>query len=245
MQGKSIAVVEDESVIADAVAARLRKEGFEAYTAADGPGAIELCRTLRPDAVILDLMLPGIDGLEVCRRLRERGPVPVIMLTALGEESDRVLGLEVGADDYVTKPFSARELVLRVESVLRRASGNDRPALAGSTIVTLPPFMLDVAGHRATRDGTELTLTTREFDLLAFLLANPGRAFSRDELMERVWGWTYGDRSTVTVHIRRLRQKVEDDPAAPRHIVTVWGVGYRLDLPGLPSGAAPDAGVGT
>ncbi len=241
----SILVVDDDETVAEVLVGYLRRAGFTVAWAADGIEALRLASITVPDLVILDLMLPGIDGLEVCRRLRERGPVPVIMLTALGEESDRVLGLEVGADDYVTKPFSARELVLRVESVLRRASGNDRPALADSTIVTLPPFMLDVAGHRATRDGTELTLTTREFDLLAFLLANPGRAFSRDELMERVWGWTYGDRSTVTVHIRRLRQKVEDDPAAPRHIVTVWGVGYRLDLPGLPSGAAPDAGVGT
>jgi DNA-binding response OmpR family regulator len=163
----------------------------------------------RPDLVVLDLMLPGIDGLEVCRRMRAaRSDVPVVMLTALGEEADRVLGLEIGADDYVTKPFSPRELVLRVQSVLRRAT---------------------VAAPAARMRGAVLALTVREFDLLTFLMRRPGRAFRRAELLDAVWGWTFGDQSTVTVHMRRLREKVEDDPAQPRRIVTVWGVGYRYE----------------
>ena len=159
-------------------------------------------------------MLPGMDGLEVCRRIRERGPVPVIMLTALGDEDDRVLGLEVGADDYVTKPFSPRELVLRVESVLRRAGRRRPPAPRGQVLGRRRRPSISTRTSRIA-DGVELTLTGREFDLLAFLLAHPGRAFSREDLMQRVWGWDFGDLSTVTVHVRRVREKVEDDRAAP------------------------------
>ena len=183
-------------------------------------------------------MLPGIDGLEVCRRLRALRPdLPVIMLTARGEESDRVLGLEVGADDYVTKPFSPRELVLRVESVLRRAA----PAAAGAngagvgsgtqstSEVRDGNLVVDTTAHQVTLDGHPLALTGREFDLLAFLLANQGQAFTREELMQRVWGWDFGDQSTVTVHVRRLREKVEADPSSPVRLATVWGVGYRWD----------------
>ncbi|GAA2536068.1 hypothetical protein GCM10010398_22820 [Streptomyces fimbriatus] len=170
-------------------------------------------------------MLPGMDGLEVCRRLRGHGPVPVIMLTARGDEDDRILGLEVGADDYVTKPFSPRELVLRVESVLRRA----RPSAPSSGVLRAAGLAVDPAARRATKNGAELALTIREFDLLCFLLRNPGRAYAREELMREVWGWDFGDLSTVTVHVRRLRGKVEDDPARPRLIQTVWGVGYRFD----------------
>uniref|UniRef100_UPI001121F5F2 response regulator transcription factor n=1 Tax=Streptomyces recifensis TaxID=67355 RepID=UPI001121F5F2 len=187
-----------------------------------------------PDLVVLDLMLPGMDGLEVCARLRERGPVPVIMLTARGDEDDRVLGLEVGADDYVTKPFSPRELVLRVESVLRRTRPAGRTPGAPGPLAAAG-LTLDTAARRATRNGTELALTLREFDLLAFLLRHPGRAFGREELMREVWGWDFGDLSTVTVHVRRLRGKVEEDPARPRLIRTVWGVGYRFE---------PDAAAG-
>ena len=169
-------------------------------------------------------MLPGIDGLEVCRRLRADGDVPVIMLTALGEETDRVVGLELGADDYVTKPFSPRELALRVDSVLRRASAAPAPQrlVDGDLVV-------DAARARGHRDGEVLALTGREFDLLRFLLAHPGTAYSREDLLQQVWGWSFGDQSTVTVHVRRLREKVERDPTRPVRLCTVWGVGYRWE----------------
>jgi two-component system, OmpR family, response regulator ResD len=198
--------------------------------AGDGPAALAAAAARRPDLVVLDLMLPGMDGLEVCRRMRGQGPVPVIMLTARGDEDDRILGLEVGADDYVTKPFSPRELVLRVGSVLRRA----RPAQP-SGVLGAGGLSVDPAARRATKNGTELALTIREFDLLTFFLRHRGRVFSREDLMREVWGWDFGDLSTVTVHVRRLRGKVEDDPARPRLIQTVWGVGYRFD----PDGTAP------
>ncbi|CAO0826216.1 hypothetical protein SMICM17S_03458 [Streptomyces microflavus] len=184
-------------------------------------------------------MLPAMDGFEVCRRMRAHGPVPVIMLTARGDEEDRILGLETGADDYVTKPFSPRELVLRVESVLRRA-GAGTPAAEEARPLSGAGLCLDPVARSASRGGAGLALTLREFDLLAFLLRHPGRAFGREELMREVWGWDFGDLSTVTVHIRRLRGKVEQDPARPRLIRTVWGVGYRLDLPG--DGEAGEAG---
>ena len=180
-----------------------------------------------PDIVVLDLMLPGLPGLDVCRRLRETSSVPIVMLTALGEESDRVLGLELGADDYVTKPFSPRELTLRVQSVLRRSRDPvprpDRPA-----VLRDGDLRVDVAARTVSAGGRELSLTMREFDLLAFLMAHPRQAFTRAELLERVWGWTFGDQSTVTVHVRRLREKLEPGAADPR-VATVWGVGYRYD----------------
>ncbi|MBO8192186.1 response regulator transcription factor [Streptomyces oryzae] len=223
-----VLVVDDDPTVAEVVSGYLHRAGYAVDRAETGPGALERAAAHWPDLVVLDLMLPELDGLEVCRRLREKGPVPVIMLTALGDEGDRVLGLEVGADDYVTKPFSPRELVLRVESVLRRSrSAEDVPRptpplrAAGLTV--------DPRARQATRNGAELSLTVREFDLLAHLLRHPARAFSREELMREVWGWDFGDLSTVTVHVRRLRAKVEDDPAHPRLIQTVWGVGYRLD----------------
>ncbi|MEU4173039.1 response regulator transcription factor [Streptomyces sp. NPDC026665] len=222
-----VLVVDDDPTVSEVVAGYLDRAGYLVDRADDGPTALVRAAEHRPDLVVLDLMLPGMDGLEVCRRLRSRGPVPVIMLTARGDEEDRILGLEVGADDYVTKPFSPRELVLRVESVLRR-SGPDtgvRPLRAAGVAV-------DPGARRATRDGAELTLTLREFDLLSFFLRHPGRAFSRQDLMREVWGWDFGDLSTVTVHVRRLRGKVEDDPARPRLIQTVWGVGYRFEAEG-------------
>jgi DNA-binding response OmpR family regulator len=172
-------------------------------------------------------MLPGLSGLEVCRALRVDGDLPpILMLTALGEEDDRLLGLELGADDYVTKPFSPRELVLRVGSILRRTAGSSSPVLADGAL------RLDPAARVATLADRRLALTTREFDLLAFLLAHPGQAFTREELLSRVWGWEFGDRSTVTVHVRRLREKVEADPTAPQRIATIWGTGYRYDAQG-------------
>jgi DNA-binding response OmpR family regulator len=171
-------------------------------------------------------MLPGIDGLEVCRRLREQGNLPIIMLTALGTEADRVVGLEIGADDYVTKPFSPRELVLRVNSVLRRSLERGIPE---DVVLADGDIELDVAQHVATRDGERLALTAREFDLLRFFMCNPGLAFTRAQLLDKVWGWSFGDQSTVTVHVRRLREKVEPDPTRPTRLATVWGVGYRWE----------------
>ncbi len=223
-----VLVVEDDPTVREVVTTYLRRDGYDVQEAADGIEALRLATPVLPDLVVLDLMLPGVDGLAVCRRLRDRGPVPIIILTALGEEADRVLGLELGADDYVTKPFSPRELVLRVGSVLRRAAGTTTTAPVGR-VLRAAGVEVDVDAHQARRDGVDLTLTSREFDLLAFLLAHPGRAFSREDLMQRVWGWSYGDLSTVTVHVRRLREKVETDPSNPTLLVTVWGVGYRLE----------------
>ncbi|MCU7826023.1 response regulator transcription factor [Kitasatospora sp. DSM 101779] len=225
-------VVDDDPTVAEVVTGYLRRAGYTVDRAADGHQALAAAAS-GPDLVVLDLMLPGIDGLEVCRRLRETehgARLPVVMLTAKGDESDRILGLELGADDYVTKPFSPRELVLRVRSVLRRAG-----AAAAATPAAAPALLasgdleLDPQARRARRAGAELSLTLREFDLLAFFLRHPGQVFGREELMQRVWGWEFGDLSTVTVHVRRLREKIEDDPAAPRLISTVWGVGYRFD----------------
>jgi DNA-binding response OmpR family regulator len=221
-----VLVVDDDPTVAEVVAAYLERAGFVVNHAPDGPSALALAARMSPDLVVLDLMLPGIDGLEVCRRLRARtGDLPVVMLTALGEECDRVLGLEVGADDYLTKPFSPRELVLRVQSVLRRSNGRQPPPVAGR--LRDGDLDVDLTAHTATRNGRPLGLTGREFDLLAFFLAHPGAAFSRTELMRQVWGWSFGDQSTVTVHVRRLREKVETDPANPQRLLTVWGFGYR------------------
>ncbi|MEU8438491.1 response regulator transcription factor [Streptomyces sp. NPDC029216] len=239
-----VLVVDDDPTVSEVVAGYLERAGFTVDRAADGPAALEAAARHRPDLVVLDLMLPGMDGLEVCRRLRARaggGPsVPVVMLTARGDEDDRILGLEVGADDYVTKPFSPRELVLRVRSVLRRASRSpaDEPPLAAAGLT------VDPTARRATKNGAELALTLREFDLLAYFLRHPGQVCDRERLMREVWGWDFGDLSTVTVHVRRLRSKIEDDPADPRLIRTVWGAGYRFEAGPNPSGP-PTAAAGT
>jgi DNA-binding response OmpR family regulator len=223
--GQRVLVVDDDPTVSDVVRRYLERAGFEVALAADGPTAMAAFEQRRPALVVLDLMLPGMDGLEVCRRMRARdGDVPVVMLTALGEEADRVVGLEIGADDYVTKPFSPRELVLRVRSVLRRAAPQDTPLVLRDA-----DLVVDVARRVALLGDRELALTVREFDLLAYLLRHPGRAFKRSELLDAVWGWTFGDHSTVTVHVRRLREKIETDPAEPTRIVTVWGVGYRYE----------------
>jgi len=196
--------------------------------AADGAAALEAIRARSADLVVLDLMMPGVDGIEVCRRLRQDGnDVPVIMLTALGSEQERVVGLEIGADDYVTKPFSPRELVLRVDSILRRTASD--PAADIPDVLTDGDLVVDATRHSVTLDGRALSLTVREFDLLRYLVAHPGEALSRDDLLREVWGWTIGDQSTVTVHVRRLREKVEPDPTNPTRLVTVWGVGYRWE----------------
>lgn len=225
-----VLVVDDDPTVSEVVAGYLQRAGFAVRLAADGPAALRAAEERRPDLVVLDLMLPGMDGLEVCRRLRAREsgtrPVPVIMLTARGDEDDRILGLEVGADDYVTKPFSPRELVLRVQSVLRRATA---AAPAGEARLAAAGLSLDPAARRVTKNGAELALTLREFDLLAYFLRHPAQVCDRERLMREVWGWDFGDLSTVTVHVRRLRGKVEDDPASPRLIQTVWGVGYRFE----------------
>ncbi|MFF8268404.1 response regulator transcription factor [Streptomyces sp. NPDC016562] len=227
-----VLVVDDDPTVAEVVTGYLARAGFTVEHAADGATALASAGRTWPDLVVLDLMLPGMDGLDVCRRLRASGPVPVVMLTARGDEEDRIAGLELGADDYVTKPFSPRELVLRVESVLRRSRGRTLPvspapgpALGGGGLA------LDPGTRRASKDRRPLALTVREFDLLAHFLSHPGRAHRREDLMREVWGWEFGDLSTVTVHVRRLRAKIEDDPAQPRFIQTVWGVGYRFDIP--------------
>ena len=223
-----VLVVDDDRTVSDVVCRYLEHAGYQVSHAGDGVSALNAAVRETPDLVVLDLMLPELDGLEVCRRLRARPDgVPIIMLTAKGDEADRVLGLSLGADDYLSKPFSPRELVLRVASVLRRAGG-DR---VGTRPETLADGGLEVATRpRVVRlHGQELTLTLREFDLLAYLMRHPGRAFRRAELLESVWGWSFGDQSTVTVHVRRLREKIERDPAAPERIATVWGVGYRYE----------------
>jgi DNA-binding response OmpR family regulator len=225
--GQSVLVVDDDPTVSDVVRRYLERAGYAVTLRADGRSALTEYERARPDLVVLDLMLPQLNGLEVCRRLRTVDPaLPIVMLTALGEESDRVLGLELGADDYLTKPFSPRELVLRVQSVLRRTVTRPAPAPEAYTDGTL---VVDTARRIARLAGAELALTVREFDLLAYLMAHPGRAFKRAELLDAVWGWTFGDQSTVTVHVRRLREKVEADPAQPTRIVTVWGVGYRYE----------------
>ena len=221
-------LVEDDPTVADVVVQYLSKSGFGVTHVSDGVTEVSAARAVEPDILVLDLMLPGIDGLEVCRQVRAEQDVPIVMLTALGAESDRVLGLEVGADDYITKPFSPRELVLRVQSVLRRSASTPTTDRRAATLRD-GDLEVDTVARQASRDGLPLTLTTREFDLLAFLLTNPGQAFSRADLLDKVWGWSFGDQSTVTVHVRRLREKVEPTPAEPRRLVTVWGLGYRWD----------------
>lgn len=219
-----VLVVEDDPTVAEVVVEYFQHAGIATMHASDGLTGLALAQEHQPDLVVLDLMLPGLDGLEVCRRLRARREVPVVMLTALGAEDDRILGLEVGADDYVTKPFSPRELVLRVQSVLRRTATPEQEGL-----LVDGDLRLDLHARSAWLDGAPMSLTVREFDLLAYLLAHPGTAFRREELMREVWGWEFGDRSTVTVHVRRLREKVEPAPDRPVRLCTVWGVGYRWD----------------
>ncbi len=229
MGGETILVVDDEPTIVEVVELYLRREGFEVVTAADGPSALRQIEQRRPDLVVLDLMLPGLGGLEIAQRLRAQGRLPIIMLTARGEEADRVVGLELGADDYVVKPFSPRELVARVKAVLRRAQP-DAAASAPATVLAHGPLRLDTAARTATLGGRPLSLTAREFDLLAFLMRHPGQVFTREQLLDNVWGYTFAsDMSTVTVHIRRLREKIEADPSNPTMLTTVWGVGYRLE----------------
>ncbi|MBA2695592.1 MAG: response regulator transcription factor [Actinobacteria bacterium] len=239
-----VLVVEDDPQLAEVVAGYLSRAGFEVETAADGLKALAEVHTGRPDLVVLDLMLPGISGLEVLRRLRSEGSqVAVVVLSALGEDEDRVVGLERGADDYVVKPFSPRELVLRVQGLLRRVELGTGATLVPRTIV-VGDLRVDVPARSVHRGQERLVLSHREFDLLLFLATHPDQAFTKKELLRRVWGWDFGDTSTVTVHVRRLRQKVEQVPSEPELVTTVWGVGYRFEtpVPGVPAADASAAG---
>jgi two-component system response regulator ResD len=221
----TVLVVDDEPLVRDVVVRYLQREGFDTLEAADGDTARTLVASGDPQLVVLDLMLPGTDGLALCRWIRARGDLPVIMLTARGEPADRIVGLEVGADDYVSKPFSARELVMRVKAVLRRT----QPAGVPQEVLSFDDLVLDPAAREAHLDGAPVRLTVKEFDLLYFLASNPRHVFSRGQLMASVWGYEAAlDTGTLTVHMRRLRAKIERDPANPCHLETVWGVGYRF-----------------
>jgi DNA-binding response OmpR family regulator len=221
----TVLVVDDEPIVREVVVRYLAREGHDTLEAGDGIAARALLEQSAPDLVVLDVMLPGTDGLELCRWIRGRSELPVIMLTARGEEADRIVGLELGADDYVTKPFSPRELAARVRSVLRRSGAVG----AGVETLTFGDVQLERDTREARKAGATVRLTAKEFDLLWFLASHPRRVFSRDQLMASVWGYTAAlDSGTVTVHVRRLREKIEDDPSRPRHLETVWGIGYRL-----------------
>ena len=226
---QTVLVVDDEPIVRDVVVRYLERDGFETLTASDGDAARAMIEEREPSLVVLDVMLPGTDGLSLCRWIRGRSSLPVILLTARGEEADRIVGLELGADDYVSKPFSPRELTARVKAVLRRAGGAVAATGTGPTTLRAGLLEVDTVAHEVRRADELVALTAREFDLLVHLMRHPRRAFRREELLEQVWGFAYGDTSTVTVHVRRLREKVEVDPASPRHVCTVWGVGYRFE----------------
>jgi DNA-binding response OmpR family regulator len=221
----TVLVVDDEPIVRDVVVRYLEREGYATLEAGDGDDARRLVERERVDLVVLDVMLPGTDGLELCRWIRARSELPVILLTARGEEADRIVGLELGADDYVTKPFSPRELAARVRTVLRRSRAGAVP----TERLGFGDVVLDAETREVRKNGVEVKLTAKEFDLLWFLASHPRRVFGRDLLMSRVWGYEAAlDTGTVTVHVRRLREKIEDDPSAPQHLQTVWGVGYRV-----------------
>ena len=221
----TVLVVDDEPIVRDVVVRYLEREGYATLEAGDGNDARRLVEREAPDLVVLDVMLPGADGLELCRWIRSRSELPVIMLTARGEEADRIVGLELGADDYVTKPFSPRELAARVRTVLRRS----RTGSFSTERLSFGDVDLDAHTREVRKGEREVRLTAKEFDLLWFLASHPRRVFGRDQLMSRVWGYEAAlDTGTVTVHVRRIREKIEDDPSEPRHLQTVWGVGYRV-----------------
>jgi DNA-binding response OmpR family regulator len=225
MGGARVLVVDDEPIVREVLARYLEKDGFVVDVAEDGEQALAAYDAATPDLVLLDLMLPRLDGLEVFRRMRELRPTAVIMLTAKVEETDRVVGLELGADDYVTKPFSPREVVARVRAVLRRSAPSPT-----EDVLSIGDLRIDGSRREVLRAGAPIRLTRKEFDLLFVLAAGAGRTFTRAELLEEVWDFAWdGDTDTVTVHVRRLREKIEDDPSTPRHLITVWGVGYRFD----------------
>jgi DNA-binding response OmpR family regulator len=222
----TVLVVDDEPIVRDVVARYLEREGYRTVQAGDGDEARRIVERTAPSLVVLDVMLPGVSGLELCRWIRSRSDVPVVMLTALGEETDRIVGLELGADDYITKPFSPREVAVRVRNLMRRAA---QPSHAGTETLRFGDVVIDPAARAICKRGEPLSLTFKEFDLLLFLASNPRQVFSRGQLMDRVWGYEAAlDTGTVTVHIRRLRTKVEDEPSHPRHLETVFGAGYRF-----------------
>lgn len=225
----AVLIVEDEESLADPLAYLLRKEGFEVTLVGDGPAALAEFERSGADIVLLDLMLPGMSGTDVCKQLRLRSSVPVIMVTARDSEIDKVVGLELGADDYVTKPYSARELIARIRAVLRRGAGEELDTNS-ETILEAGPVRMDVDRHTVLVSGRAVTLPLKEFDLLEYLLRNSGRVLTRGQLIDRVWGADYvGDTKTLDVHVKRLRSKIENDPARPRHLVTVRGLGYKLE----------------
>ena len=232
MPEQKVLVVEDEENLVEALRYNLEREGYDVLTAMDGEKGLELAKGSNPDTIILDIMLPRLDGLEVCRILRRENNTPILMLTAKGEEVDRIVGLELGADDYVTKPFSMRELLARVRAMLRRSrmASEASSSSAASESYTAGDLEVDLSSHTARIAGVALDLKPREFDLLALLLANKGRAISRDQILERLWGYDYiGDTRTVDVHVRWLREKIETDPGSPKRIITIRGVGYRFE----------------
>jgi two-component system OmpR family response regulator len=226
-QGKTILIIEDEAALVAALAYNLRREGFVVASAGDGVEGLRLARAERPSLVILDLMLPGMDGIDVCRRLRSQSTVPILILTAKSDEVDKVVGLEVGADDYMTKPFSVRELLARVRAMLRRVEMEHEESVPD--VVDAAGLHLDMRGREAVKDGRELSLKPKEFDLVAFLARHPRQVFSREQLLDEVWGFEFAGMSrTVDVHVRWLRQKIEDDPGRPAHLLTVRGSGYKF-----------------
>ncbi len=231
MPDETVLIVEDEENLLQALKYNLEREGYHVHTAEDGAQGLEAARRLKPDLVILDVMLPQIDGFEVCRILRRETDVPILMLTAKGEEIDRVVGLELGADDYVTKPFSVRELLARLRAMLRRSRlASEPPSPAAAQLLKAGDLEVDLTSHTARRGGAPIDLKRREFELLAFLMGNRGRAFTRDQLLERLWGHDYiGDSRTVDVHVRWLREKIEADSSKPHRIITIRGVGYRFE----------------
>jgi two-component system OmpR family response regulator len=225
-----ILVVEDDRNLLDTLKYNLRNEGYDVVTAIDGVEALDIASREKPDLIILDLMLPKISGFEVCRILRKEMIAPILILTAKAEETDKIVGLEIGADDYMTKPFSLRELMARVRAMLRRAKMVETRPKSEETLLKAGDIKVDIARHQASKGATILDLTPKEFDLLAFLVRNKGLVFSRDQLLEKVWGYDFaGDTRTVDVHIRWLRQQIEDDPNNPQYLTTVRGTGYKLE----------------
>ncbi len=226
MGNELVLVVDDEKTLVKALSFNLEKEGFRVEQAYDGEEALKKVFEIKPDIVVLDLMLPEVDGFEVCRRIRKKLEVPIIMLTARSEDIDKVLGLELGADDYLTKPFNSRELVARIKAILRRSTVRDEEA---RKLIQIGRLQVDLLQHRVRLGEQEIGLTSKEFALLSFLAANAGNVYSREQLLEQVWGYDYyGDVRTVDVHIRHLREKLEKDPGNPELIITVWGTGYKI-----------------
>ena len=229
MAGVKILVVDDEPSIREVVSLYLEQMGFAPTAVGDGQSALDILRTDPPDLLILDVMLPGVDGYEITRQVRANSEIPIILLTARNDEIDRILGLELGADDYVVKPFSPRELVSRVKAVLRRTQQTAAPP-GGDQPVSVGSMRIDPRTRKVSVQDKEIALTVKEFDLLWMFVSNPQQVFNRSQLLDRVWGVAeFIDASTVTVHVRRLREKIEEDPSNPRHIITVWGVGYRFE----------------